>query len=150
MNNRCNEVFFSFSLFNYEFSPENRLIDIFPNCFSFHSLNRKSKQDIKNYLQNLGNITIQVLSDSLSMIVVTNISIKNQVAISIAHIHSNNNLVIKTIHHVVNVMSTESKLFAIICGINQATHLSHMNQIVVITDSIHVTKRIFNSSLYLY
>ena len=61
------------------------------------------------------------------MIVVTNASIKNQVAISIAHIHNNNNLVIKTIHHVVNVMSTKTKLFTIICSINQATHLSLMN-----------------------
>jgi len=147
MNNKFNEVFPFFSSFNYEFSPGNRLIDIFPNCFPFHSLNRKNKQDIKNYLQNLDNITIQ---DSLSMIVVTNASIKNQVAISIAHIHNNNNLVIKTIHHVVNVMSTKTKLFTIICSIDQATHLSNMNQIVVITDSIHATKRIFNSSLYPY
>jgi len=150
MNNKFNKVFPFFSSFNYEFLLGNRLIDIFPNCFPFHSSNKKSKQDIKNYLQNLDNITIQVLSDSLSMIVVTNTSMKNQIAISIAHIHNNNNLVIKTIHHVVNIMSTETKLFAIIYGINQATHLSNMNQIVVITDSIHATKRIFNSSLHPY
>ena len=77
MNNKFNQVFPFFSPFNYEFLLGNRLIDIFTNCFPFHSLNRKSKQDIKNYLQNLDNITIQVLSDSLSMIVVTNASIKN-------------------------------------------------------------------------
>ena len=91
-----------------------------------------------------------MLSDSLLMIVVTNVSIKNQIAISIAYIHNNNNLVIKTIYYVINAMSTETKLFTIICGINQAIHLSNMNQIVVITDSIHAAKRIFNSLLHLY
>ena len=33
MDNRFNKVFSSFSSFNYEFSPRNSLIDIFPNYF---------------------------------------------------------------------------------------------------------------------
>jgi len=39
MNNRFNEVFSSFSSFNYEFLSGNRLINIFPNHSSFHPLN---------------------------------------------------------------------------------------------------------------
>jgi len=33
IDNRFNKIIPSFSPFNYEFSLENRLVDIFPNCF---------------------------------------------------------------------------------------------------------------------
>ena len=69
-------------------------------------------------------------------IVVSDASIKNHVATSISHIHSYDKPVIKTIHKVVNITTTEAELFAIWCGINQA---------VVITDSLHAAKRIFDS-----
>ena len=127
MDNRFNKVFPFFSSFNYEFLPGNRLIDIFPNHFSFHSSNRKNNHNIKSYLQCLDNITIQVSSDPHSVVVVSNASIKNQVAMLISHIHSHNDLVIKTIHHVVKIISNEAKFFAIRCSINQATHLSNVN-----------------------
>ena len=54
-------------------------------------------------------------------VVASNMSIKNQVATLITYIHVSNNLVIKTLYHVVNIMTTEAKLFAIRYGINQAT-----------------------------
>jgi len=82
--------------------------------------------------------------------VISDTSIKNQVAISIVHVHSYDNPVKKTIHHVVKVTTTEAKLFAIRCGINQAVQISGINHIIVITDSIHVTQYIFNSSIHPY
>ena len=127
MDNKFNKVFPSFSPFNHKFSPRNRLIDIFPNCFSFHLSNRSNNQDVKSRLRCLDNITIQALLDPHSAIVVSNSSIKNQVTTSISHIHSYDKPVIKTIHHAVRVTSTEAKLFAIRCGIIQATHLPHVN-----------------------
>ena len=51
-------------------------------------------------------------------VVISDISIKNQVATLIAHIHVSNNLVIKTLYHTVNVTSTKAELFAIRCNIN--------------------------------
>ena len=42
MDNKLNEVFPFFSSFNPEFLPGNRLIDIFPNCFSFYLPNRSN------------------------------------------------------------------------------------------------------------
>ena len=72
-------------------------------------------------------------------------SIKNNVANSIAYIHVHNKPVIKTIHHAINVTTTEAKLFAIRYGINQTTGIS---RIVVITDSLHATQKIFDSSSY--
>ena len=58
--------------------------------------------------------------DPYSAIIVLDISIKNNVTTLIAHVHSYNSLVIKIIHHVTNVISTEAKLFAIKYRINQA------------------------------
>jgi len=58
--------------------------------------------------------------DSHSTIIVSDISIKNNVVTSIAHIHSYNLPVIKMIHYATNIISTEAELFAIRCGINQA------------------------------
>jgi len=77
-------------------------------------------------------------------------SIKNHVAISILHIHSHNSPVIKTIHHTVNVLSTEAELFTIRCSINQVTYLPNINYIFIIIDSIHTANRIFDSSLHPY
>ena len=51
-------------------------------------------------------------------IVVTDASIKNNIATSILHMHIADSPLIKTLHHTVFVTSTEAKLFAIRCGIN--------------------------------
>jgi len=82
--------------------------------------------------------------------VVTDTSIKNNVATSIAYIHVCDKPVIKTIHHAVNVLTTEAELFAIRCGINQATNIPDILKIVIITDSLHTSQRIFDSSVYPY
>ena len=58
MDNKLNEVFLSFSPFNSKFLLENRLIDIFLNCFSFHLSNRSNNQDIKSHLRSFNNISI--------------------------------------------------------------------------------------------
>ena len=75
-------------------------------------------------------------------------SIKNQVATSIAHIHVYDNQVIKTLYHTVNIIFTEAELFAIRCGINQATQLANINHIVIIIDSLHAAKQIFDLLIY--
>jgi len=77
-------------------------------------------------------------------------SIRNHIAISIAYIHVHNIPIIKTLHHTINVTSTKAKLFAIKCGINQATQIASINHIIVITNSIYATKRIFDSLVHPY
>ena len=83
-------------------------------------------------------------------LVVTDTSIKNNIATSIAHIHICDKTVTKTIHHAVNVLTTEAKLFPIRCGINQATSIPGISKIIVITDLLYTAQRIFDSSLYLH
>ena len=122
MDNRINEIFPLFDLFNKKFSPGDRLIDVFPSCFSFHSTNRQSEESIKMHICNLNNITLQASADPKSAIVVSDASIKNQVATSISHIHVHDRQIIKTVHHAINIMSTEAEIFAIRCNINQATN----------------------------
>jgi len=144
MDNRINEFFPSFDLFNKEFASVFRLIVIFPSYFSFHSTNRQSDKSIKTHICNLDNIAIRASTDPKYTLVVSDISIKNQVATSIVYVHAYNKLVIKTLYHAVNVTSTEAKLFAIRCSINQATNLSDIEKIIIIINAIHFAKKIFD------
>jgi len=77
IDNKTNEVFPSFDLFSSEFSPGDRLIDVFPSCFSFHSTNRKSEENIKVYICKLDEITLLSLADPKSIVIVSDTSIKN-------------------------------------------------------------------------
>ena len=74
-------------------------------------------------------------------------SVKNNITLSIVHIYVHNRQVVKTLHHVVNITSTEAEFFAIRCSINQAAHLQDISKIIVVIDSIHVAKKIFNPFL---
>ena len=97
--------------------------------------------------QELDNLVLSNTSPS-STIIVTDASIKDNIATLIAHIHQANFPLIKTVHHAVFVTSSEAELFAIRCGINQACTKDSISKIVVITDSIHSAKRIFDSSVH--
>jgi len=149
-NNRLNGIFNFFDSFNKKFSPRNRLIDMFPSCFSFYSSDRKSAGTRKTHLYKLNEIIFNASIDPKIAIVVSDMSIKNQVTTFIAHIHIYDSPIIKTIHHAVNVTSTGAELFTIRCGLNQAIWLSNIEPIIVITDSIHVAKNIFDSLIHLY
>ena len=54
------------------------------------------------------------------------------------------------IHHAVFVTSTEAELFAIRYGINQAMNFNNIAKIIVVTDSIHAARKIFDLSVYSY
>ena len=118
MDNRFNKVFPSFDPFNKEFAPGYYFIDIFSNCFSFYTSSKQSNKKFNAHIQALDNIALTFSSDPSITLMVSDTSIKNQVTTSISHIHVHNKYVIKTIHYVVNVTTTEAELFTIRCGIN--------------------------------
>ena len=90
-------------------------------------------------------------SSSPSMaIAITDASIKNDIAIYILHIHLVDHPLIKTVHHVAFVTSTEAELFAIRCGINQACNKENVSKIIIITNSIHAARKIFDSKSHPY
>ena len=74
------------------------------------------------------------------VVVVSDASVKNQVATSIAHIYVFNNPIIKTLYHVINITTTEAELFAIGCSINQAIQIMDIHCIIVIMNSIYAAK----------
>jgi len=83
-------------------------------------------------------------------LVITDASIKNDIATSISHIHSANQPFIKTVHHAVFITSMEAELFAIRYSINQACIKENVSKIIIVTNSIHAAKKIFDSKLHPY
>ena len=144
--NRCNRIFPSFTPLHSKFSPGHRIIDNFSDRFLFN-LHNKQKDD-KICTQQLNNIVIELSTSPSTVIVVTDTSIKNDITTSILHMHTYNNPITKTIHHVVHVTSTEAELFVIRCSINQASNCDSISKIIIVTDSIYVAKKIFDSSLH--
>jgi len=144
MDNWYNEVFPSFDPLNPEFSPGRRIIDMFNSCFSFHLFSKHSDQNLKLHIQQLDNLALESSSIPSNTLIVTDASVKNNVATSIFHIHIHNKPVVKTLHHAMNITNTEAELFAIRCSINQATIHDDILKIIVVTDSIHAARKIFD------
>jgi len=145
VDDKQNEFFPSFSFFNEEFKPGSQLTDLFLDHFSFHSC----LSCVKKHIEKLDEIVLRALSNPSSTIIVSDASIKNHVVTLISHIYFFSKPVIKTIYKAINITTTKAELFAIQCGINQAVTNFNTNHIVIITNSLHATKRIFNSSVHL-
>jgi len=145
MCNKAYGIFPSFSLLNPKFSPGHHIIDNFSDRFSFNLVNKKEKEINKIHAQELDDMVLRNSSLPYTALVITDASIKNNIAMSISHVHSANCPLTKTVHHASFVTSTEVELFAIRCGINQACSINNISKIIVVTDSIHVAKKIFNS-----
>jgi len=141
-------VFFpSFDNLYKELSSGFCLVDNFPNCFFFHTVNCKDKDIMNTHIHNLDNIFENSLLDPKTIVVISDISVKNSVTTSISHVHYGSIIQAKTIHYAINVTSTEAELFAVRCSINQVHDVIH---IIIITNAIHLARRIFDSSLHSY
>jgi len=144
-NTKSYGIFPAFSPLNPGFSPGHRIIDNFSNRFSFNLVNKNEKEINKIRAQELDEMVLHNSSLPNSALMITYASIKNDIATSISHIHSVNRPLIKTVHHTLFVISTEVELFTIRCGINQACSIENVSKIIIIMDSIHTAKKIFNS-----
>jgi len=87
-------------------------------------------------------------SSSHTALVITDASIKKDITTSISHVHIGNRLLTKTVHHALFVTSTKAELFTIRCGINQACSNEIVFKIIVVTDSIHAARKIFDSNFH--
>jgi len=125
-------------------------IDNFSNHFSFNLVNKNDKNPNKTRAQELDDMVLRYSSVPQLALVITNASIKNNIATSISHIHSANQPLIKTVHHASFVTSMEAELFAIRCSINQACAINNVSKIIIVTDSIHVARKIFDSGSHPY
>jgi len=113
INNRFNKIFSLFTPLHFELSPSHRIIDNFSDYF-FFNLHNKQKDD-KSHTHRLNNMVIESSSFPSTAIIVTDTSIKNDIAISISHTHTHDKPIAKTVHHAVHITSTEAELFAIRC-----------------------------------
>ena len=138
-------IFPSFTPLHQEFTPGHHILDKFSDHFSFNLVDKKEKDNIR--VQELDNLVLQNSLPS-STLVVTDTSIKDNITTLVVHVHQANSPLIKTVHYAVFVTSSEAELFAMRCGINQACNKDNISKIIIITDSIHSAKRIFNSSLH--
>ena len=113
-------------------------------------MNCKEKEIKNTHICNLKKIFEDSLLDPKTVTIISNASIKNNVATLILHICFSHNILAKSIHHAIIFTSTEAELFAIRCGINQAVQVLNITCIIIITDTIHSARQIFNSSFYPY
>ena len=143
-NNRAYGNFPSFSPLHPELSLGVRIIDTFSNHFSFNYSKIKNKKNDKQCLHQLDLMVIELSLLQFIAIITTDASIKNNIATSILHMHTSNQSLIKILHHTAFVTSAEAELFAIRCGINQASTKENISKIIVVTNSIHVAKKIFD------
>lgn len=84
------------------------------------------------------------------VVVISDASIRNNVATSITYIYLHSNPVKKTLYHAIGIISSEPELFAIRCSINQAVKIHEVSHIIFITDLIHIANQIFNSTTHSY
>jgi len=148
MDNCFNEVFSSFNPLNLEQTLGCRIIDNFSSHFSFNLFSKHSDDNLKSQICQLDNMTIESSSNPSHALVITDASIKNNIDTSIFHIHIQDKPIIKTLYHAINITSTKAELFTIRCSVNQATNSSGISKIIVIIDSIHAAKKIFDTLLH--
>ena len=151
IDNRFNKVFSSFVSLHSKFSPGNRVINNFSDQFPFNLFNKQKDDNLKVHIQLLDNMVIKLSSIPSNVLIIMDTSVKYNIVMSISHMHIHNNPITKTLHYVVYVASTEAKLFAIKYGINQAMNCNDISsKIIVITDSIHVARKIFDLLFHSY
>ena len=117
---------------------------MFNSCFSFHLFSKCSDQNLKLHIQQLDNLALKSSSTLSNALIIIDANIKNNITTSISHIHIHNKPVVKTLHYAVNITRTEAELFTIRCSINQATIHDDISKIIVVTDSIHAARKIFD------
>ena len=115
-NNKLYRVFSSFSPLHPELLPGSRIVDNFSDWFSFN-LADKGKNN-KLHFQKLDEMVLQLSSSPYMAIIVTDASIKNNITISISHVHLVDHPLTKMVYHTALVTNTEAELFTIRCSIN--------------------------------
>jgi len=89
-NNHLNKVFSSFNSLNRELFPGKRLINTFSSHILFHKADCCSNKSKTYYCNNLDNIMIKASTKPNMVIIISDTSIKNNVATFITHIYSFN------------------------------------------------------------
>jgi len=109
-NNHLNGTFPLLNTLNSKISTRIRLIDSFSSHFSFYIVNYKDKKSKNAYFCKLNKIIFKVSSKANSVIIISDASIKDNIATSIAHVYSCSNPIKKTLYYTINIIMTEAEL----------------------------------------
>ena len=115
-----NGIFPTFNSLNQEFSPRSHLIDNFPNCFSFHLTSCKDANTKTAHYNKLEKLYKESSHNQDTILIISDMSVRSNVTISVSHIQREHEIITKTIHYAMNVLSIEAELFAIRCRIYHA------------------------------
>jgi len=122
----------------------------FSSHISFHKANCCFNKSKTAYFSKLNKLIFNALLEPNIVLVTSDTSIKNNIAIFITYIHLFNSSLKKTLHHAIDITSTETELFALRYGINQTIQIYGFSHIIVITDTLYMVQKIFNLSIHLY
>jgi len=117
-NNYLNKIFPVFDSLNRELSSSFYLVDTFPDHFSFYLANQKDINAKIAYQNKLKNIYKISSNNQDIILIISNVSIKNNIAILFLHIWRRHEIIAKNIHYPMDVSSTKAKLFVIRYGIS--------------------------------
>jgi len=81
-------------------------MDNFPDCFFFHTVDCKDTEARTTHCNKLENIFKNSFQNKDTILVISDISIKNYIATSVSHIRKGHKIIMKT---VMNVMSCSLK-----------------------------------------
>ena len=120
-NNCLTKIFPAFDSLNKELSPSFHFVDTFPSHFFFYLANQK-EVNVKIAHQNKLENIYKVLSNNQDIIlIIFNISIKNNITILVLYIWRRHKIIVKTIYYAMNISLIEAKLVAIRCCISIIT-----------------------------
>ena len=135
---------------NKELSPGFCLIDNFSDCFFFHTVDHKDVETRTAHCNKLKNIFKDLSKKKDIILVIFDVSVKNNITTLVSHIRREQKIIMKTIHHTINIMFTKVELFAMRYGISQVFQTQGIVYIIIVTDTILAIKRIFDTFLHLY
>jgi len=146
VNKRLNGVRQCFNPLFPLFSLGSRVVNHFPSRFSFYSPLSSSNEDLYHYLRNLDQAfrSSQTAPHNITIVADRGIK-KSQVATAVAHIWSENSIIQHLQVNLINITSIEAELMAIRLGLIPAIEEENVHNIIVITDSIAATKKVFES-----
>jgi len=108
-----NQILPAFDSLNREFSPGFCFVETFSNYFFFYLANCKNFNTRITYKNKLENIYEASSNNHNTILIISDVSVQNNITILVLHIWREHEIITKTIHHAINVTSTEAELFAI-------------------------------------
>jgi len=147
--NEClNSVRICFNSLYSLFSPGSRVVNHFSSRISFYSPSSSFDEDLYQHLQSFNHAfrTSQVLPNSA--VVIANGGVKkSHVTTAVAHIWSDN-VVIKELQvNSINITALKAKLMAIHTRLILAMQIDNIHNIIIITNSIVVGRKILESKV---